>query len=237
MIQVQTQELLRLHSDRIAVPCIADLFAISEADLPATLAAELRLFTQRASREFLDLPEGPARLDFIAELSEIPPNRIPQNLRSAIEAFAAGSSEAVTRAAEQLLESLQGVPPEAVTLPKPPAKRAASPAITQNREVDETPKKTPAKAPAKRSPRTPAAFVDPARAEWIRDDVMDRLKTREYADRGLKESVLIAGCRHRAGKIPNSPYKDLTEEEVRAELRRLEREQKVKHTGDRWIIR
>jgi hypothetical protein len=81
------------------------------------------------------------------------------------------------------------------------------------------------------TPRTPKAPVDPARVESIKLDLMDRLKTREYADRGLKEAVLIAGCRHR------STYKDLTEEEVRAELRRLEREGKIKHSSDRWIIR
>ena len=41
----------------------------------------------------------------------------------------------------------------------------------------------------------------------------------------------MAGIRHR------SPYKDLTEEEVKAELRKLERERKLKHTGERWLTR
>ena len=54
---------------------------------------------------------------------------------------------------------------------------------------------------------------------------------REYAERGLKESIFVAGIMHR------SPYKDMTAEEVKAELRRLERERKLKHTGERWMIR
>ena len=74
-------------------------------------------------------------------------------------------------------------------------------------------------------------MVDPRRAEWIREDAVTRLNSREYVERGLKESILVAGIRHR------SPYKDLTEEEVKAELRKLERERKLKHTGERWLAR
>jgi hypothetical protein len=88
-----------------------------------------------------------------------------------------------------------------------------------------------AAATRKAAPRTPAALVDPRRGEWVRDDVMARLGSREYQERGLKESILVAGVKHR------SPYKDLSDDEVRAELRRLERDRKLKHTADRWLVK
>jgi len=232
MIQVSTQDLLRLHSDRIAVSCIADLFAIAEVELPGSLAGELRAFTQRVSREFLDLPEGNARMEFLAELSALDPVLIPHTLRRAIEAFGAHSSEAVKNATEKLLDSWKNTPPASVRLPRPPPRSTSASTPEPVRKVEEPKKivKTP-------RPRTPAALVDTVRVEWIRNDVMERLKTREYADRGLKESVLIAGCQHRGSHLLENPHKNLTEEEIRAELRRLEREQKVKHAGDRWVIR
>lgn len=237
MIQVQVEDLLRQHSERIAIPCIADLFAIAENDLPGTLGEELKAFSSRAAREFKDMPNESARIEFLDELLKLDPKKAPRTLRKAV----LGLEGALLEQASEMLVELRGrwdaAEPEVVNVPRPPPRPSS---ISKNVDVAPPPpnaasgRAARAKSDKPKAPRIPASArpeVDPARAESIRLDVMDRLRTPEYAERGLKEAVLVGGCRHR------SIYKDLTEAEVKAELRRLEREGKVKHTGERWIIR
>lgn len=236
MIQVQVEDLLRQHSERIAIPCIADLFAIAENDLPGVLGEELKAFASRATREFRDMPNENARIEFLDELLKLEAKKVPRTLRKAV----LGLEGALMEAASEMLAELRGrwdsTEPELVNVPRPPPKlgtiskasAAAAPAPAPATRGGK------AKSDKPKAPRIPASAkpeVDPARAESIRLDVMDRLKTPEYGERGLKEAVLVGGCRHR------SIYKDLSEAEVKAELRKLEREGKVKHTGERWIIR
>lgn len=239
MLKVLTPELTRLHVDRIAVPCIADLFAISEVTLPSTLAAEIKNWATRAARDILDLPDGTERIEFLNSVLELPPGQIPASMREPVLGLGTSKQTDVTRLVDDLRSRFEQVPPDILKLPAPARKEtsksgadagAAGTSKTTRTTAEKAPKVAKvAKTP--RAPRTPASMVDPRRAEFIRGDVMDRLSVREYAERGLKESIVIAGVRHR------SPFKDMTEEEVKAEMRKLEREGKVKHTGDRWIIR
>lgn len=239
MIQVQVQDLLRLHSERIAVACISDIFAIAEAELPANLRAELKAFGARAAREFRDLPNEEARQEFLAELLEMDPAQAPASLRDAVVGMEDVCQEGSLRLMKELRARWDAAEPAVVKLARPaPASTAinassasASPRASRAAAEPKAPKAVATKTPKPRVVKTPAHMVDPNRAESIRADVLDRLRTPEYGDRGLKDSVLVAGCRHR------SIYKDLTEDEVRAELRKLEREGKVRHAGDRWVIR
>lgn len=236
MIQVQVEDLLRQHSERIAIPCIADLFAIAENDLPGVLGEELKAFASRATREFRDMPNENARIEFLDELLKLDAKKVPRTLRKAV----LGLEGALMEAASEMLAELRGrwdsTEPEVVNVPRPAPKLSTiskAPAAAAPAPAPAT-RGSKAKSDKPKAPRIPASAkpeVDPARAESIRLDVMDRLKTPEYAERGLKEAVLVGGCRHR------STYKDLSEAEVKAELRKLEREGKVKHTGERWIIR
>ncbi len=224
MIQVLIQDVIRQHIDRIEPACVADLFALAETKLPAGLVADLSFWAARAAREILDIPDGETRATFLAEVGEIAPESVPHGLRRAILAFAAVSQAETVALVEQLRERWESVEPTPITVPTPTARQSADAIAAKEKKA--------AKAPARpKVARTPAAMVDPGRAEWIRGDAVARLGAREYVERGLKESIFVAGLRHR------SPYKDLTEEEVKAELRRLERERKLKHTGERWLIR
>lgn len=219
MIQVLTQDVIRQHIDRIEPACVADLFALAETRLPGALAADLSQWAARASREILDIPDGSTRAAFLAEVGEIPPESVPNGLRQAILALQPVSIPDTAEIIERLRVSWADIDPAPVKLAMPVAvpKVAATPT-----------KSTTAKP---RVVKTPASMVDPRRAEWVRGDAVTRLGSREYAERGLKESIFVAGILHR------SPYKDLTVEEVKAELRKLERERKLKHTGERWLIR
>ena len=80
-------------------------------------------------------------------------------------------------------------------------------------------------APKKKRRRS--TIVDDERADWISEDVLSRVI--KYGNRGLKEHVIVAGSRHR------SPFKDLTEAEVLAVLRRMKREGRIRHSAGRWM--
>lgn len=219
-LSVLVSDVIRQHVDRIDPACVADLFALVELSVGGAIGVDLEVWATRAEREIADLPDGSARATFVAELATLPPERVPARLRAAVEGLEARSQGMVAERVAAARELWAATPPEVVVLPVPKASggKAAG-------------EKKVAAVKAPRAARTPAAMVDPRRAEWVREDVVVRLGSREYIERGLKESILVAGIRHR------SPYKDLTSEEVMAELRKLERERKLKHTGDRWLLR
>lgn len=215
-------DLLRLHVGRIETSCIADLFALSEAALPSSLSADVKNWATRAARDIVDLPEGDARNEFLSEIAALPPGKVSLRLRQAVKDMAVNASAATLARLDKLAAAWEAEEPENVILPTRPTKTVTGASAA-----------APAKsaAPKKRVgvAKTPAADVDPRRAAFVRDDALARLK--EYGEKGLKESVFLAGIRHR------SPFKDMTDAEVKTELRRLERERRVKHTGERWMIR
>jgi hypothetical protein len=224
MIQVLTSDVIRQHVDRIEPATVADLFALSELNLAGGLGPDLSNWAARAAREILDMPDGDRRIAFLEEVARIPADHVPARMREAIVALVGVAGAAATPILQALQTAWAAMPPAEVTPPAP-------------RKTDAAAKATAEKKPATRKPatpkaaKTPAPYVDPRRAEWIREDALVRLSAREYADRGLKESIFVDGIRHR------SPYKDLTIAEVLTELRKLERERKLKHTADRWMVK
>jgi hypothetical protein len=221
-VQVLVQDLVRLHIQRIAPTCVADMFAVSEAELPATLAADLKGWAGRAGRELLDLPVAARRL-FLAPIGDLPPAAVPATLRDAIGAMVQ-SADADTAA---FIGEMQGrwaeVPPRPVVIAVRKGPGRSGPKTTAGGDTIRKVVGAPRQGGVA---RTPVADVDPRRAAYIRTDALESLKP--WGDRGIKESVLVGGIRHR------SPFKDLTEAEVRSELRRMARERQVKQTGERW---
>ena len=222
-VQVLVDDLLRLHIERIETRVVADLFAVADGQLSPSLSADLKGWAARATREILDLPDGEILRTFLAEVSEVPAGLVPQRLRDAVGALAAKSSAETVRMIDEMAVAWEEETPTPVVLPIAKVK------------VVEAKTRAPAK-PRKASARTPAADVDPRRAEYVRQDVMNTLARIEN---GIKESVLVGGIRHR------SPFKDITESEIKAELRKLEREGlkqkagelRIKKTGERWGMR
>ncbi len=225
-------DVLRHHIESIHPACVADLFALSELTLPTSLSADLRAWTSRACQELRDMPDNGTRGAWLDELGALSAEKVPARLRETVKGLLAGSGGAVVEQIEGLAVTWAGTPPEAIVLPK---KRAAAKAAeTTTRGADGMLVKLPKAAPKPRVAKvakTPAAQVDPRRAEWVREDAVTRLNSSEYAERGLKESIFLGGIKHR------SPFKDMTDEEIKVQLRKLEREGKVKHTGERWLAR
>lgn len=226
---VLVQDVIRQHVDRIEPSCVADLFALAELGLPGTLGSDLTSWADRAAREIRDMPDGAERAAWVAEMGMLEPALVPQNLRAVIAGLEGQSTAMVVERIQEAAGRWSATPPAAVVLPAPRIAKAAGSVLGPAVRPPATPKV--AAAPKVRAPKTPAHLVDPRRAEWIRGDAVARLASPEYAERGLKESILVAGILHR------SPYKDLTTQEVMAELRKLERERRLKHTGERWTAR
>jgi hypothetical protein len=80
--------------------------------------------------------------------------------------------------------------------------------------------------PRRRAPSN--GNTDTRREDWIRVDVLSRLKN--YGSRGLKQQIIVAGTRHRA------PWDDLSEKEVLAVLRKMKREGRVRFSAGRWMM-
>lgn len=176
------------------------------------------------------MPDNGTRGAWLDEIVALPAEKIPTRLREAITALLPGSGGAVVEQIETLAIGWASTAPELVTLPKKRAAPKVAAATTRTagglRAV-----KAPAKPRVAKVAKTPAPMVDPRRAEWVREDAVTRLNSSEYQERGLKESIFLGGIKHR------SPFKDMTDEEIKVILRRLEREGKVKHTGERWLAR
>ncbi len=222
-VQILVDDLLRLHIERIETRVVADLFAVADGKLSPSLSADLKGWAARATREILDLPDGEILRTFLAEVSEIPAGLVPQRLRDAVGSLAAQSSAATVQMIDEMAKVWEEETPTPVVLPI----AKAMVAVVKTR--------APAKARSATS-RTPAADVDPRRADYVRQDVMNTLAR---VENGIKESVLVGGIRHR------SPFKDITENEIKAELRKMEREGlkqkagelRIKKTGERWGMR
>lgn len=222
-VQILVDDLLRLHIQRIETRVVADLFAVADGQLSPSLSADLKGWAARATREILDLPDGDILRSFLAEVSEIPAGLVPQRLRDAVAALAAQSSAETVKMIDEMAKVWEEETPTPVVLPIAKIKAV----------VPKT--RAPVKARSS-SAKTPAADVDPRRADYIRQDVMHTLAR---VENGIKESVLVGGIRHR------SPFKDITDSEIKAELRKLEREGlkqkagelRIKKTGERWGMR
>jgi hypothetical protein len=212
-----TSDVLRTPLVRLDPVTLCDVLALSELQdgLDVAFKRDLDNFREQMVRELEDLPDGPGLRDFAIVVGEVPPARVPSALRIAVKALLADRKD---REAVDLLGSLlarwDAVVPE--DFPPPP-------------KVEKETKKKRAAAPkekAEKKPRTPANQVDERRAEWVRNDVLERLQN--YGHDGLKEAIVVAGARHR------SPWKDLTEKEVLSVLRQMERDGNVRHSAGRW---
>lgn len=213
-IAAKISDVVRQHLDSVDPTAVADLFAISELKLPASLAADLRSWSITATQMLRDMPDNGTRGAWLNDISLMEAEKIPARLREAVLGLLPGSGGAVVEQIEALAVRWTETAPEVLVLPKKARASSAAPkAAKEPKAVKE------AKAP-----------VDPRRAEWVREDAVTRLNASEYAERGLKESIFLSGIRKRC------PY-DLTDEEIKVHLRKLEREGKVKHTGERWLAR
>ena len=217
---VLTQDVIRLPLNQIDPSTLCDLFALSEVQdgLPVELARDLGAFRENRIRELNDLPDGDSLSEFVASLAQVSADLVPGSMREAVMALT-GEREQSVEAITALGSHLDSAEPSAVIV------RASQPDKPSQAEAASAERVT-AKAPKKRSTKSSTA-KDPARAEWIEEYALFRLKNYET---GLKEAILVGGTRHKA------PWSDVTDREVRSVLRRLAREGKLRISAGRWMI-
>ena len=220
-LEILAADVLRRPLGQIDPGTLMDLLALAEVpdQVGGQLAKELTAFRDQMFREIGDLPDGPALAEFCAELRSIEAVLVPKNIRDNLsDRLLEVRTEEAVGGIEAFLAHVEGTEATPVALPLRPEPSSAAPAARVQ--------KAPAKTKATRTRRT--AIVDDRREAWIREDATDRLKT--WGAKGLKESIVVAGARHR------SPYKDLTEAEVLAPLRKMKREGHLRFSAGRWMV-
>jgi len=234
-LSVITQDLFNQNLVRLAAQTLADLFALSELrdQLPPHMLRDLDAFAKQKVRELRDLPDGPPLAQLLERLEQVPPEAVPARLRRAVLDLAEPQRQCqeAREALDRLSEGWDGVEPEEIRVRNRSVQAIQRPAVPKRLQVpdDSKPRK---RAQARKKPSgtpapTPAARQDQERASWIRQDVLERLDT--HGERGLKESVLVAGTRRR------SPFPNMLGAEVLAELRQLKKTNEVRNSAGRWI--
>lgn len=223
ILQVLTQDVLRTPLVRIEPGTLADLLALSELGtptLPFALARELERFQRQMGRELADMTDAPLA-ELIADLARLSPAKLPACLREQVLALAPDRRDrTVLEGIQAFGQHVDGQLPETLRLPSAPVRTPHGAPPPPVHKVQARP------AVGVTRVRTPPAQVDQRRPQWIEADVLDRLAAHPG---GLKESIVIAGARHRA------PWQDLSEDEVLEVLRRLRREGRLKNESGRWI--
>jgi len=241
-LTVLVEDVLRTPLQQLDPRTFADLLALSEVpnQLPTQLARQLAAFRDRMMRELGDLPDGPPLAGFLRDLVDVAPHAQPSCLRDGVrEVCAEYKHEDVLPAFEALDRHWGTEEPIEVELPKDPAPAAKPAAAVRPRRASAKSKAADTRAeplveilePVDAKPRRRAPSngnTDTRREDWIREDVLSRLKN--YGSRGLKQQIIVAGTRHRA------PWDDLSEKEVLAVLRKMKREGRVRFSAGRWMI-
>lgn len=242
-LTVLVEDVLRTPVQQLDPRTFADLLALSEIpnQLPTSLARQLATFRDRMMREIGDIPDGPPLAAFLRDLISVAPHAQPECLRAGLRGVCSDyKHEDVVPAFEALERHWASEEPIAIELPKDPApapkrapapvrpRRASSPSSSADRPAPVVEILEPADAKPRRRSRNAAVVADTRREDWMREDVLSRLKN--YGSRGLKQQIIVAGTRHRA------PWDDLSEKEVLTILRKMKREGRVRFSAGRWMI-
>ena len=236
-LDIQVQEPLRRPIVQLSAATIADMVALSEIEsLSRLLRQRLVAFTERMSREVVDLPNGEPVESFLTELGELAPERVPTAVREAVahEATRDSRADGVRAHASELVTRWSGTPPVAAApgTSKPKIQR-----MTPIEAPEDKPKRTPAhmreEVPREPTPKAaprvaPVKVVDEDRRKMLVELCLDRLT--DYREQGLKEDVLVAGIRHRA----RTEYADVSPLEIVGVLKELQEVGRVRHSAGRW---
>lgn len=239
-LEVTITDALRRPLGQIDPITLADLLALVSADIPAQLKPAVRRFCDRIAREIGDIPDGPPWATFLAELDELPPERVPVWLREQVQIQGAREDRlpASKERAGESLDRWAGVEPEPFTLGSRGVKVARGgtpppkPSDSLSRKARQAARSRPesSSSPKPRRARSSSATVDPEREQLISQLVQERLA--KYAANGLAELVLVVGIpKQAAGEQPG-----ITGAEVLATLKDLESKGLIRRSGKRWIL-
>ncbi len=238
-LEMRLAEVVKRPIVQLSVSTVVDICALADVEgLPKLFRQSLRLFAERVPKQVSDLPNGEPIETFVAELAQVPPERVPPSIRpiAAAEAERTSRTVAVRDQLRQVAVSWEGAPVAAILLatqrpkvqnlapmeapPEPIRHRSAAAASAK-------PPKPPRAAMAPK-PSTPARAVDVDRRNRIIELALERLK--DYPEAGLGQEVLVAGVRHRA----RADYPDMAAFEIVSILRELESAGRISSSAGRW---
>ena len=197
-LSVLIQDLLRVPLVRLDLQTHCDLIALGEPQALSKITnRELVRFRERMEREYNDLPDGPLLYEHLDELAALPAAQVPATWREIVLQRREEASAPAQQRMGELASGWETTTPEIVSIATRRTSRVerfetpASHRSPQDRERDRGRRRLRAdrsrssgrastgraSTPRPATPRAPARVRDPRRAEWIREDIVDRLRS------------------------------------------------------------
>lgn len=245
MLEILAGDLVEKPMGQVAPENVADLFALCDQPAaPGNLRRRLANYRQRIAIEIGDIPNGAEFQALVADWKRVSGERVPETLRSVwTEECQKPRRSAAERAlAADLLAGWADLEPAPfiISAPKiapgrPPVQRAAAaPPVERPTRHGSAAAASPA-TPRVRTVSNPAvprtvAPDDPEKRRWIREILFERLGA--ATDKGLLESVLLAGIKHRAREL----YPNLQPSDVMNVLQIMSQRGEVRVSAGRWAL-
>lgn len=245
LLLVQIPEMLRRPIGQVALVNTMDLMQLSITEgRPKGIDKQLQTFVGGIGRQVADIPRGRSWEMFVEDLEELEPSLVPHQFRELLRSESERRAEIRPRV-EALLQRWQEVEPEAFEI-------GTRHVRIQKAEMQQPkgPSPEPSAAPRERAPKssraggkseesgggrtsTPRAkpILDAERHDYVIRQCVERL-ARCSSDRGLAETVLVAGVRHAGREM----YPDLTPVEITTILKQLRDANRVRYSAGRWSI-
>lgn len=237
LLEVQVPDLWKLPLGQVHLLTVLDLMELASTEgCPKVLRAGLQSFMDRTTREIEDLPRGESFNAFVAELSAVDPERVPQVLR---ELLAAQAEERNHEGAKVLVDRVSDTEPLpfSIGVKKAKVQRAAMVTPKKKRAVD--PSSAPSAKGEKASSSGATASTGAGRANppardldrhlFLQQIAMERLAY--TSDKGLMEAVLVAGICH----IAKDEYSDVTPKQVKDALKGMKDDGRARYSAGRWM--
>lgn len=241
LLEVQVPDLWKLPIGQVHILNVLDLFELHGTEgCPKALRGGLQTFYDRTSREIKDLPAGGSYDDFIKELGEVDPGRIPQVVRDLLAVEAERRDHEAT---QELLAKIADTEPEPFAIGVRKAKVQKAEAVTPKKKRAVEPSSAPSdrKGRSSRSSggssrstsananRVGGPVLDIERHKLLQQIALERLAG--TTEKGLMEAVLVAGIRHHA----KPEYTDVTPKQVKDALKELKESGRVRYSAGRWM--
>lgn len=238
-VEVEVPGLVNRPLSQVAAATLADLLALaSHEGLKGKAAVRLRGYAERVARELHDVPSGAPLASWMDGFESLDPAEVPVALREIVAQEAARREGPEVARIRALLDVWGEVEPIEFVFGQP---RVHARQLTEGRRRKEPVKggqarasaaepAAPRRAAATRAP-SPKPSSDPARASWVRQLVLERL--RNASGGGLLEPVLVAAVRHRS----RDRYPELGDADVKEVLRGMSAQGEIKLSARRWSAR
>lgn len=240
LLEVTLPDMLRRPLGQIAVVNVMDLVELARTEgRPKAVDRSLQAFVDGLQRQVADIPIGRSWEQFLEDLGELTGRQVPLRFRAILKEEGSPLDRAPQKVTA-LLERWEAEEPEPFPVgakatriqraemaqPRGPSPEPSSAPRARGEKAERSPRAP--KAPA--APRAPKPVADVERRDFVIEQAIERLA--RSSDKGLAETVLVAGIRHAA----REQYSDMTPLEIVTVLRQLKDVNRVRYSAGRWAI-